>query len=212
MGARMPWGPFTQFMGRHKYVFITKQIGFNIRLDFAIRHSWSLIQNDKPRQCIGASQVALKVKNPPSNAGDIRDVGSIPGLGRFPGGGNGNPFQYSFLKNPMDRGAWWATVHWVAKSQTWLKRLSTHADGILKSSDMTLLTKVHMVKAMVFPVVMHRRKNWTLKKAKCLRINAFEVWCWRRLYRVPWTARRSNQSILEGINPDYSLERLMLKL
>ena len=86
------------------------------------------------------------------------------------------------------------------------------ADGILKSSDMTLLTKVHMVKAMVFPVVMHRCKNWTIKKVKCWRIKAFELWCWRRLYRVPWTARRSNQSILEGINPDYSLERLMLKL
>ena len=82
----MPRGPFTQFMGGHKCVFIMKQIGFSIRLNFAIRHSGSLMQNDKPRQCIGASQVALKLKNPPSNAGDIRDVGSIPGLARSPGG------------------------------------------------------------------------------------------------------------------------------
>ena len=212
MGPRMPRRPFTQFMGGHKCVFIMKRIGFSIRLNFAIRHSWSLMQNDKRRRCIGASQVALKLKNPPSNAGDIRDVGSIPGLGRFPGGGNGNPFQYSCLKNPMNRGAWWATVHLVAKSQTWLKWLSTHADSVLKSSDVTLLTKVHMVKAMVFPVVMYRCKNWTIKKAKCWRINAFALWCWRRLYRVPWIARRANQSILEGINPDYSLEWLMLKL
>ena len=210
MGPRMPRGPFTQFMGGHKCVFIMKQIGFSIRMNFIIRHSWSLMQNDKPRQCIGASQVALKVKNPPSNAGDIRDLGSVPALGRFPRGGNGNPFQYSCLKNPMNRGAWWATVHLVAKSQIRLKRHSAHADSVLKISDVTLLTKVHMVKAMVFPVVMYRWKKWTIKKVKCWRMNAFKLWCWRRLYRVPWIARRSNQSILEGINPDYSLEWLML--
>ena len=74
----------------------------------------------------GASQVALVVKNPPVNAGDIRDIGSIPESGRSPGEGHGNPLQYSCLENPMDRGAWWATVHWVAKSRTWLKQLSMH--------------------------------------------------------------------------------------
>ena len=77
---------------------------------------------------------------------------------------------------------------------------------------MTLPTKFHLVKAMVFPVVMYGCESWTLKKAECWRINAFELWCWRRLLRVPWTARRSNQSILKEINPEYSLEGLMLKL
>ena len=112
------------------------------------------------------SQAVLVVKNPPANAGDIRDVGSIPGLGRFPGGGNGNPFQYSCLKIPMNRGAWWATVHLVAKSQTWLKWLSTHADSVLKSSDVTLLTKVHMVKAIFFPVVKSGRESRVIEEAK----------------------------------------------
>ena len=88
----------------------------------------------------------------------------------------------------------------------------TNLDSILKSKDITLPTKVHLVKAMVFPVVIHRCESWTVKKAECRRIDAFELWCWRRLLRVPWTARRSNQSILEGISPEYSLEVLMLKL
>ena len=83
---------------------------------------------------------------------------------------------------------------------------------ILKSTDITLPTKVHLVKAMVFPVVRYGCESWTIKKAECWRINAFELWCWRRLLRVPWTARRSNHSILKGINPDCSLEGLMLKL
>ena len=77
---------------------------------------------------------------------------------------------------------------------------------------MTLLTKVHLVKAMVFPVVMYGCESWTIKKAECQRTDAFELWCWRRLLRVPWTARRSKQSILKEINPEYSLEGLMLKL
>ena len=81
-----------------------------------------------------------------------------------------------------------------------------------KSRDMTLLTKVCLVKAMVFPVVIYGCENWTIKKAECQRIDAFELWCWRRLLRVPWTIRRSNQSILKEINREYSLERLMLKL
>ena len=85
-------------------------------------------------------------------------------------------------------------------------------DNILKSRDITLPTKVYLVKAMVFPVVMYGRESWAIKKAECRRIDAFELWCWRRLLRVPWTARRSNQSILKDISPEYSLEGLMLRL
>ena len=85
-------------------------------------------------------------------------------------------------------------------------------DSILKSRDVTLLTKVRLVKAVVFPVVMYGCESWTIKKAECQRIDAFELWCWRRLLRVPWTARRSNQSILKEISPEYSLEGLILKL
>ena len=88
----------------------------------------------------------------------------------------------------------------------------TNLGSILKSRDITLPTKVHLVKAMIFPEVMYGCENWTIKKAECQRIDAFELWCWRRLLRVPWTARRSNQSILKDINTGYSLERLMLKL
>ena len=88
----------------------------------------------------------------------------------------------------------------------------TNLDSVLKSRDVTLLTKVCLVKAMVFPVVMYGCESWTIKKAECWRIDAFELWYWRRLLRVPWTARRSNQSILKEISPEYSLERLMLKL
>ena len=88
----------------------------------------------------------------------------------------------------------------------------TNLDNILKSRDITLPTKVHLVKAMVFPVVMYGCESWTIKNAECRRIDAFELWCWRRLLRIPWTARRSNQSILKEISPEYSLEGLMLKL
>ena len=88
----------------------------------------------------------------------------------------------------------------------------TNPDGRLKSRDITLPTKVHLVKAMVFPVVMYGCESWTIKKAECQRIDAFELCCWRRLLGVPWTARRSNQSILKEISPEYSLEGLMLKL
>ena len=135
--------------------------------------------------------------------------------------------------------AWWATVYGVAQSRTRRKRLSSSsskitADGdcsheikrhlflgrkvitklenILKSREITLPTKVHLVKAMVFPVVMYGCESWTIKKAECQRIYAFELWCWRRFLRVPWTARRSNQSILKEISPECSLEGLMLKL
>ena len=88
----------------------------------------------------------------------------------------------------------------------------TNLDNILKSRDITLLTNVHLVKAMVFPIVMYGCESWTVKKAERQRIDAFELWCWRRLSRVLWTTKRSNQSILKEINPEYSLEGLMLKL
>ena len=92
------------------------------------------------------------------------------------------------------------------------RKVMTILDSILKSRDITLLTKVYLVKAMVFPVVMYGCERWTIKKAECWRIDAFELWCWRRLLRVPWTARRSNHSILKEISPGCSLEGLMLKL
>ena len=88
----------------------------------------------------------------------------------------------------------------------------TNLDSIFKSRDITLSTKVHLVKAMVFPVVMYGCESWAIKKAECRRSDAVELWCWRRFLRVPWTARRSNQSILKEISPEYSLEGLMLKL
>ena len=92
------------------------------------------------------------------------------------------------------------------------RKVMTNLDSILKSRDITLPTKVHLVKAMVFPVIMYECESWTVKKAEHRRIDAFEVWCWRRLLRVPWTARRSNQSILKKISPGCSLVGLMLKL
>ena len=153
------------------------------------------------------------------------------------GEGSGNPLQYSCLENPRDRGAWWAAIYGVAQSRTQLKWLSsskitadgncnheikrhlllgrkamTNLDSILKSRDITLQTKVYIVKAMVFPVVMYGCENWTIKKAEHWRIDAFELWYWKRLLRVPWAATRSNQSILKEISPEYSLEGLMLKL
>ena len=104
------------------------------------------------------------------------------------------------------QGAWWAAVYGVAQSWTWLKWLSI--DSILKNRDITLSTKVRLVKAMVFPVGLYRCESWTIKKAECWRIDAFELWYWRRLLRVPWTARRLNQSILKEISPGCSLEGL----
>ena len=103
------------------------------------------------------------------------------------GEGNGNPLQYSCLENPTDKGAWWATVHGAAKSRTRLSDSHTHT-------------------------TLYGCESWTVKKAERQRIDAFELWCWRRLLRVPWTARRSNQSILKEISSECSLERLMLKL
>ena len=92
------------------------------------------------------------------------------------------------------------------------RKVMTNLDSILKSRDITLPTKVRLVKAVVFPVVMYGCKSWTIKKVECQRIDAFELWCWRRLLRVPWTARRSNQSILKEISPGIALEGMMLKL
>ena len=92
------------------------------------------------------------------------------------------------------------------------RKVMSNLDSILKSTDITLPTMVHLVKAMVFPVVMYGCESWTIEKAEHQRIDAFELWCWRRLLTVPWSARRSNQSILKEISPEYSLEELMLKL
>ena len=104
-----------------------------------------------------------------------------------------------------DYNCWW--LWWLLGS-----KVMTNRDSILKSRDITLPTKVHLVKAMVFPVVMYGCESWTVKKAEHWRIDAFELWCWRRLLRVPWTARRSNQPILKEISPGCSLEGLMLQL
>ena len=92
------------------------------------------------------------------------------------------------------------------------RKVMINLDSILKRRNITVLIKAHIVKTVVFPVVMYGCKSWTIKKAECRRIDAFDLWCWRRLLRVPWTARRSNQSILKEISPEYSLEGLMLKL
>jgi len=102
--------------------------------------------------------------------------------------------------------------HEIKRSLLLGRKVMTNLDSILKSRDITLPTNVHLVKAMVFPVVMYGCESWTIKKAEHQRIDAFELWSWRRLFKVPWTARRSNQSILKEISPEYSLEELMLKL
>ena len=102
--------------------------------------------------------------------------------------------------------------HEIQRSLLLGRKVMTYLDSILKSIDITLPTKVHLFKSMVFPVVMYGCKSWTIKKAERRRIDAFELWCWRRLLRVPWTARRSNQAILKEISPGCSLEGLMLKL
>ena len=98
--------------------------------------------------------------------------------------------------------------HEIKRRLLFGRKVMTNLDSIFKSRDLTLPTKVHLVKAMVFPVVMYGCESWTIKKAERQRIDAFELWCWRRLLRVPWTAKRSNQSILKEISPDYSLEEL----
>ena len=102
--------------------------------------------------------------------------------------------------------------HEIKRCLLLARKVMTNLDSIFKSRDITLPTKVRLVKAMVFPVIMYGCESWTIKKAEHRRIDAFELWCWRRLLRVPWTARRSNRSILKEISPKYSLEGLMLKL
>ena len=135
-------------------------------------------------------------------------------VGRSPGEGNGNPLQSSCLENPMDRGAWRATVHRITRVRHDLATTpppSPHipVSEMLKCETKVLLRigeiQVHLVKAMVFPVVLYGCESWTIKKAERWRIDAFELWCWRRLLRVPWTARISNQSILKEISPGCSL-------
>ena len=103
-------------------------------------------------------------------------------------------------------------THEIKRRLLLRRKVLTNLDSILKSRDITLPTEVHLVKAMVFPVVMYGCESWTIKKDECQRIDAFELWCWRRLLRVPWTAKRSNQSILKEISHEYSLEGLTLKL
>ena len=102
--------------------------------------------------------------------------------------------------------------HEIKRRLLFGRKVMTNLDSILKSRDITFLTEVHLVKAMVLPIVMYGCESWTVKKAERQRIDSFELWCWRRCWRVPWTARRSNQSILKEISREYSLEGLMLKL
>ena len=162
------------------------------------------------------------------------------GWGRSLGEGKGYPLQYSGLENSMDYiGHGVAkSQKWLSNFFTWTylvmvavfitadgdcsheikrplllgRKVMTNLDSILNSRDITLSIKVCLVKAMVFPVVIYGCESWTIKKAECRRIDAFELWCWKRLLRVPWTARRANHSILKEISPECSLERLMLKL
>ena len=117
---------------------------------------------------------------------------------------------FTFLGSKVTADADWS--HEIKRHLLLERKVMTNLDNILKSRDITLPTKVCIVKAMVFPVVMYGCDSWTIKEAECPRNDAFKLWCWRRLLRVPWTAKRSNQSILKEINPEYSLEGLMLKL
>ena len=116
-----------------------------------------------------------------------------------------------FLTN-IDHNYTYINVHVIKRCLLLGRKVRTNLDSIFKSRDITLLTKVCLVKAMVFPVVRYGCESWTVKKAECRKIDAFKLWCWRRLLRVPWTARRSNQSILKEISPGCSLEGLMLRL
>ena len=120
--------------------------------------------------------------------------------------------QWQILFSWAPKSLWTVTTAMKLRCLLLGRKAMTNLDSILKSRDITLPVEVHRIKAMVFPVVMLGCESWTIKKAECYRINAFKLWCWRRLLRVPWTAKRSNQSILQDINPEYSLEELMLKL
>ena len=125
-------------------------------------------------------------------------------------GNNGNSERFYFLGSKIP--AVGDCSHEIKRCLLLGRKVMTNLDSILKSRHITLPTKVHLVKAMVFTVVMYGCESWTIKKAECQKIGAFELWCWRRLLRVPWAAGRSNQSILKQISPEYSLEGLMLKL
>ena len=125
-------------------------------------------------------------------------------------GNSGNSVRLYFLGSKITAGG--DCSHDIKKRLLLERKVMTYLDSILKNRDITLPTKDHLIKAVVFPVVMYGCESWTIKKAKHQRIDAFELWYWRRLLRVPWTTRRSNQSILEEISPGYSLEGLMLKL
>ena len=125
-------------------------------------------------------------------------------------GNSGNSERFYFGGSKITAGC--DCSHEIKRRLLLGRKVMTNLDSIFKSRDITLLTKVHLVKAMVFPVVMYGCESWTIKKAERRRIDAFALWCWRRLLRVPWTARRSNQSILKEINPGISLEGMMLKL
>ena len=125
-------------------------------------------------------------------------------------GNSGNSVSFIFLGSKITADG--DCSHEIKRHLLFGRKVMSNLDSMFKSRDITLPTKVHLVKAMVFPVVMYGCESWTVKKAEPIRINAFEVWCWRRLLRVPWTARRSNQSILKEISPGCSLEGMMLKL
>ena len=127
---------------------------------------------------------------------------------RWGNNGNGDRLYFLGLQNHCR----WDCSHEIKRRLLLGRKVMTNPDSIFKSRDSTLPTKVHLVKALVFPVVMYGCESWTIKKAEHPRIDAFELWCWRRLLRVPWIARRSNQSILKEISPEYSLEGLMLNL
>ena len=125
-------------------------------------------------------------------------------------GNNGNSLQTLFSWAP--KSLWTVTAAMKLRRLLLGRKAMTNLDSLFKSRDITLLTKVCLVKAVVFPIVMYGGESWTIKKAEHQRIDAFELWCWRRLLRIPWTSRRSNQSILKEISPEYSLEGPMLKL
>ena len=146
------------------------------------------------------------------------------GVGRIPGEGNGNPHQYSCLGIPMDRGAWGATFQGVAKSWTRLSEEHVHFHSApreesydkhrrcIKKQRHHFADKVFIIKAMIFPVVMYGCESWTVNKAERQRTDAFKLWCWRRLLRLPWSTGRSHQTILKESNPEYSLRGMLLKL
>ena len=142
------------------------------------------------------------------NIQKMKIMASGPTANRWGNSGNSVRLYFSGLQNQC---RWWLS-HEIKRCLLLGRKVITDLDNILKSRDITLPTKVHLVKALVFPVVMYGCESWTVKKAEHRRIDAFELWCWRRLLTVPWTARRSNQSILKEIGPGCSLEGLMLKL